>query len=282
MNKINFTAKDNFPLSSDTMEMMQQMIGLSANMALLGGTNYILSGCVASGTNVSSGIIVINGELVPFEGGAKKAKITIQQTSKTLTAFGVEYPEAYIYRVAKFSDTGEYDWLGFSRVVTNREIEDRINGISGVPVGSIQMWAGNAGNIPNGYALCNGSFMSIGDYPELYAVVGGTYGISGNSFRIPDLQGKFVVGYNINREDYNQAGKTGGADFVSLTINQIPPHAHRVKAEGASGSGEGDRHRIADWTSDSVDIKTSETIGGGQLHENRPPYFVLAYIIKTK
>jgi formylmethanofuran dehydrogenase subunit C len=76
MNKINFTAKDNFPLSSDTMEMMQQMIGLNANLALLGGTNYILSGCVDDGTNVTDGIIVVDGELIPFEGGIKNAKIT--------------------------------------------------------------------------------------------------------------------------------------------------------------------------------------------------------------
>ena len=77
MNKINFLGKDNFPLSSDTMDIMQQMIALSAKMALLGGSNYILSGCVDTGTTVSDGIIVVDGELLAFEGGTKKAKITI-------------------------------------------------------------------------------------------------------------------------------------------------------------------------------------------------------------
>jgi hypothetical protein len=62
MNKINFTAKDNFPLSSDVMDFLQSMVKLSANMAALGGESYILSGCTADRAgNISEGIIVISG-----------------------------------------------------------------------------------------------------------------------------------------------------------------------------------------------------------------------------
>jgi len=283
MNNINFTAKNSFPLSTEVMGFLQDMVKLNANFAALGGANYILAGCVDDGSgNVSAGSIVINGEILPLEAGKKKTKITVQQKHKTLTAFGADYPEALISRTAKFSDTGEYNWGNFARVLTNSQIEEKINKISGVPVGSVLMWSGKIGDFSNEYMLCNGNFISKIDYPELYSVIGDMYGAGGNSFRIPDLQSRFIVGYSPNQTDYNNPGKTGGSETVTLSVAQIPSHAHRVKAEGASGNGEGDRHRITDWTSESQDIKSSESIGGNHAHENRPPYFVLAYIIKVK
>jgi microcystin-dependent protein len=42
----------------------------------------------------------------------------------------------------------------------------------------------------------------------------------------PDLNGKVLVGYSKNSNDYNQIGKTGGLSHVSLNIQQLPAHTH--------------------------------------------------------
>lgn len=304
MNKINFTTKDNFPLSSDTMEMMQQMIGLNANMALLGGANYILSGCVDDGNgNISAGLVVIGGEILPFEAGTKKAKITIQQTSKTLTAFGVEYPEAYLYRTAKFSDTGDYNWSDFVQVLTNKQLQQKIEAIAGDIPGIVKMWSGRIDRIPADYKLCDGSLLTINDYPELFENIGVSFGGNGTSnFALPDIRGRFVVGYDSSNPAYNAISKdkVGGIDKVTLTVSQIPEHDHvkntlfnKLSAKAGdiddqSTPGSIDQanaareYNVGSMSEDRWLDATIQKVGDGQAHENRPPYYVLAYVIKVK
>ena len=74
-----------------------------------------------------------------------------------------------------------------------------------VPTGSVFPFAGTA--VPIGYLLCDGSEQSQGQYPELYSVISNTYGtgiynaisnptglVGYQTFRIPDLRGRFPVG----------------------------------------------------------------------------------------
>lgn len=280
MNKINFTAKDNFPLSSDTMDMMQQMIGSSASMALLGGSNYILSGCVDDGTNVSNGIIIIGGEILPFEGGTKKTKITIQQTTKTLTAFGIDYPEAYIYRSAKFSDTGEYTWSDFVQVLTNKQIEERINALKGEETGFVKMWSGRVDRIPDDYKLCNGDVVTTAQYPELAYSLGKE---TEQSFSLPDLRKRFIVGYdNAVESGYNSMWETGGVEKVTLTVDQMPAHTHKIEFVDEKWGDNANSRPFPNPAGTSGYQADTTSSGGGQSHENRPPYFVLAYVIKVK
>lgn len=280
MNKINFTAKDNFPLSSDTMDMMQQMIGTSASMALLGGSNYILSGCVDDGTNVSNGIIIIGGEILPFEGGAKKTKITIQQTTKTLTAFGVDYPEAYIYRTAKFSDTGEYTWSDFVQVLTNKQIEERINALKGEETGFVKMWSGRVDRIPEDYKLCNGDVVTTAQYPELAYSLGKE---TEQSFALPDLRKRFIVGYdNAVESGYNNMWETGGVEKVTLTVDQMPAHTHKIEFVDEKWGDNANSRPFPNPAGTSGYQADTTSSGNSESHENRPPYFVLAYVIKVK
>jgi len=148
-----------------------------------------------------------------------------------------------------------------------------------VPSGLIAMWSGSVDNIPSGWALCDGS--------------NGT----------PDLRDRFIVGAG---GSYN-VGDTGGANTVTLNTSQIPSHSHgsgtltthtaglhrhRYPAleEFAKVSGPGTIEFVnvgvttGNTTEDgehkhTISGSTSNT-GGGQAHENRPPYYALAYIMK--
>lgn len=284
MNKANFLAKENFPQSTYTFDFMQKTIHLAGSMALLGGDNYILAGCVEDKSgNVSEGLITINGELLPFAGGAKKDKVKIQETKESDHFNGVDYPEAYIHRKVIFADDGDILWDDLKQVLTNKALEQKISSIKGDAPGTVKMWAGTVSSIPSEYMLCDGKPLKNDDYPELYKNLNAIHGIEGNdSFLLPDLRKRFVVGYDNQNEDYERIGQIGGTEKVELTIDQIPPHSHEFKGVRTdSNNWRGTGEAIGSWTVFESDRQTSD-VGGGQSHENRPPYFVLAYIIKVK
>jgi microcystin-dependent protein len=64
----------------------------------------------------------------------------------------------------------------------------------GIPVGAIVAYAGELKPLPSEWRLCDGSELSVADFPDLYAAIGNANGGSGNSFRVPDLQGRFLRG----------------------------------------------------------------------------------------
>ena len=124
-----------------------------------------------------------------------------------------------------------------------------LTGVSGIPSGFIGMWSGATNTIPSGWVLCDGN--------------NGT----------PNLQDRFVVGAG---SSYS-VDDTGGAASVTLTIDQMPSHNHSytfLNQNVSHGGGSSAYGRTT--TSGSTGNK-----GGGQSHENRPPYYALAYIMKT-
>lgn len=152
-----------------------------------------------------------------------------------------------------------------------QEIPDTVK----IPRGAIVMWSGSPTNIPSGWALCNGW----------------------NS--TPNLQGKFIVGYNPGDTDYNSIGKSAGNKTVKLTLAHMPEHSH---LNGTATVDYGDKRAqvyertvediagsIANCVVDigmhdpNVQGRTSKV---GYNNENitpldvRPPYYVLAYIMK--
>jgi microcystin-dependent protein len=56
-------------------------------------------------------------------------------------------------------------------------------------LGQIIMFAGNYA--PKDWALCNGQFLSIGEYGALYSILGTAYGGDGRTtFALPNLKGR--------------------------------------------------------------------------------------------
>jgi microcystin-dependent protein len=165
---------------------------------------------------------------------------------------------------------------GFPNFDIKAYIDEKLGSMEGpsIPRGLIAMWNGT--QVPNGWALCNGQIV--------------------DDLQTPDLSGKFVVGWQSGNGDYNLIGNTGGQEKVTLATQEIPSHVHNfadayfieaypdlVGANGTqwignnlSGSNKTDRDNsyVCLWDHDT------RATGGGQPHENRPPYYVLAYIIK--
>jgi microcystin-dependent protein len=92
------------------------------------------------------------------------------------------------------------------------------------PAGVISQFAGSTA--PTGYLLCTGQSVSTTTFADLFSVIGYTYGGSGSSFTIPNLQGRIPVGRDAAQTEFDVLGEAGGAKTHTLTTAQMPSHTH--------------------------------------------------------
>ena len=87
------------------------------------------------------------------------------------------------------------------------------------------------------------------------------------------LEDRFLLGAGTSYT----AGATGGAATVTLTTDQIPGHTHIAAGYRESYAGSGTaRNTPVSWNSSSRSGQyTSSSTGGGQAHNNMPPYLVV-------
>lgn len=309
MNHINFFGRPSFPLSSDTLQMMQDMNTLAARLSDLGGKFYILSGCEETGSKVNAGYVVVAGELLPFEGGTKANTVYLSSEKRSVSALGVTYTDVYETRVVKFGlGDKQYNWADFKQVETNTELSARLNklvadleGLRGVPTGTIVTFGGPKNKIPSGWKICDGETLNRADHPALWEVIGSLHGTDGaDTFKLPDLRGQFIAGWQDNDPDYKVIGKsTIGQKEITIKTEQIPEHNHvkeggrfdklmapasAIDNTGTSANSDSNspatEHRIIGMNDALWKESTIQKVGGGKAHENRPPFYVLVYIIK--
>lgn len=146
------------------------------------------------------------------------------------------------------------------------------------PIGSTKMYFGTTE--PNGYKFANGQAISRTEYAELFKIIGTAYGNGDGSttFNLPDMGGRVPVGLNVNKEWFNQLGKTGGSEEVTLTIDEMPSHTHSVLVSG------GGNKYAASFTQDggTLEYIPTSSKGEGQAHTNLQPYITVNYIMKVK
>ncbi len=93
-------------------------------------------------------------------------------------------------------------------------------------LGEIIMFGGNFA--PRGWALCNGQLLPISQNSALFSILGTTYGGDGRTtFALPDLRGRIPMheGNGPGLTPVN-LGQRGGAESVTLTVNEMPNHFH--------------------------------------------------------
>ncbi|MEM9328540.1 MAG: hypothetical protein AAGA85_22935 [Bacteroidota bacterium] len=158
----------------------------------------------------------------------------------------------------------------------------------GIPQGGIIMWSGDPNNLPKGWELCDGQ--------------GGR----------PDLRGQFVVGYDPRDPDYSSTRLNGG----EASTTELPSHTHAVDITSDQDSHEHNyqdsysretlpvgvavigrdqygsngrarnlshaelRRTTSSHTHSHRVVGNTQPTGTTQGIENRPPYYVLAFIIK--
>ncbi len=152
------------------------------------------------------------------------------------------------------------------------------------------MFGGNFA--PNGWAYCNGQLMPISENDVLFTLIGTTYGGDGQeTFALPNLQSRVPMHMGTGPGlGTVQQGEMGGVEQVTLTVQQIPQHAHPVIASAAPGYANRPTG-LTPASSPNVDLYSDGSTvanlaaqavnptGGSQPHDNMQPYLVIGYII---
>lgn len=77
-------------------------------------------------------------------------------------------------------------------------------------------------NVPDGTLLCDGATYNRSDYPNLYDALDTFYHVDADTFTVPDLTGKFVLG-----PDASHPVNSGGGSFDHVqTVGELASHSH--------------------------------------------------------
>lgn len=86
--------------------------------------------------------------------------------------------------------------------------------------------------------------------------------------------GRVTVCIDSNDTDFETIGKTGGEKKHTLTVNEMPSHSHKYKlAYNITGNASGLGY--AETVAGTFSGDLIENTGGGQSHENMPPYITV-------
>ena len=185
---------------------------------------------------------------------------------------GALLPLARAYNWQQYGDLTSADMAAFyETVIAAIDWES-----AQMDIGTVFFTAGESQ--PIGCLAADGTQVLIADWPLLYAEIGDAYGAAGDGyFRLPDLARRAVVGAGTTGDGTYSTGDSGGAESVTLAETQIPSHSHSIHThlDGlAVAPGE------LPVTTPSVVPGSTGATGGGNAHENRPPYLALnAWIV---
>jgi hypothetical protein len=160
---------------------------------------------------------------------------------------------------------GSYTWVNINSLAKKTDSDNAAKYL--VPAGGIIMWSGTILTIPAGWVLCDGT--------------NGT----------PDLRDRFIMGAGTTVGNTYAVGATGGsADAIVVshthTVND-PGHSHKFNQIEIISSGERDNNRqagenfIQGTSSPAFTLITIDNAGTSGANANLPPYYALAFIMKT-
>lgn len=152
-----------------------------------------------------------------------------------------------------------------------------------VPVGTIMAFATDTE--PNGYFECDGRSLVQENYPELFNVVGTTYGngdTPGLTFNLPDLRGQFLRGWD------NGAGIDPGRVIGSDQTDTVGVHDHIQLAPNYNATvaaqwpytNLGAPYYYGGGTQDDPSFTTRVKAGDGMGDETRPTNVAVMFCIK--
>ena len=131
-----------------------------------------------------------------------------------------------------------------------------------IPTGLIAIWSGATGSIPSGWTLCNGS--------------NGT----------PDLRNSFIIGAG---STYAVGATGGSADSIVVAHTHTitdPGHVHNATSSGSgvlinAGANGATGASTSTTASATTGITATNSTGVSGTNANLPPYYALAFIMKT-
>jgi hypothetical protein len=174
--------------------------GFASNSGAVATTNFVQQHVTALNNSID---LKANIAAPTFTGDAKAvtAELTNETTSiattkhvadKITNRLGSYYTSTQVDGLLSSLD----DDLSESIAITDAKAQEALER-SGTPVGGIAYFA--SADIPVGWLKCNGAAVSKTAYSRLFETIGYNYGGSGEYFKVPDLRGEFLRGFDDGR-----------------------------------------------------------------------------------
>lgn len=138
---------------------------------------------------------------------------------------------------------------------------------------------------PKGWALCNGQLLPINQNQALFSLLGTTFGGDGRvNFALPDLRARTPIHVGSG----HTLGERGGEQAHTLSIAELPTHAHLAMAQSGTGTQLPPVGATLAQTSNvyrapdnlvSLMPGTIANTGGSQAHLNMQPFLTLSFCI---
>ena len=139
---------------------------------------------------------------------------------------------------------------------------------------------------PRHWAFCNGQLLPINQNQALFSLLGTTFGGDGRTnFALPNLQGRTPI----HASGSHPLGQAGGAETSTLSLAELPGHAHSLNALQADASQREPGGRLPAHAAEDVYARSATVVsmyspsvadaGGGGPHSNMQPYLVLNFVI---
>lgn len=273
-----------FPLTIERLQFMQdaQNKAISQLTKLAGAGKLIIEGVEKQENDLlSDGIIIIDGEIIAFEGGIFDSRVAVFESEDDVPYNedvdqdgNLDQKVADVVRVARCAALGGIDSFDFDDLVRVPNLQT----LSPI-VGEVKQGLFDLNNLPSGWFPCDGQ--------------------DGR----PDARGRAIIGaglYSTDNINYLQ-GDTGGSREVQLSLSQmplhnhtgsvtIPPHTHSIDQAVKSGGGNSNALTNKDNTGHSKITQTGASSaqtasistnnrGGNSAHENMMPWLALQTII---
>lgn len=141
---------------------------------------------------------------------------------------------------------------------------------------------------PKGWAMCNGQLLPINQNQALFSLLGTTFGGDGRvNFALPDQRGRTPIHVG----NGHTLGEKGGEQAHTLSIGELPEHAHVFNATSAVATTNTPANTLMTGQSTASDLYAAANslqamspaavanVGGSQAHLNMQPFLTLTFCI---
>jgi microcystin-dependent protein len=138
---------------------------------------------------------------------------------------------------------------------------------------------------PKGWAQCNGQLLPINQNQALFSLLGTTFGGDGRvNFALPDLRGRTPIHVGSG----HTLGVKGGEQAHTVSVAELPTHAHSFAASQASANGAAPANAMFGTSNNmyaapanltNISPETITSVGGSQAHLNMQPFLTLTFCI---
>jgi microcystin-dependent protein len=263
------------------------------------GQNYVVTGNSSAAYNGSysatgSSLTTITLQYSIDPGTYGTGTTTLTSSLGLVKTFQTTISDQFISSKTEVTDSTDADTLLLYRPGVGLRKSNKTNFVQTlplVPVGSVFPFAGPSNKVPIGYVLCDGSEQEKSKYLDLFNVIGYTYGdpitLAGiNSFRIPDLRGRFALGLDnmnngntvatVNGPEFTTTATAGrvtqdtakvlgngaGRESYTMDINNLPPHQHTLTGDKGTKF-----YALNNEIGQPTDGGSSDTYGSGTTGE---------------